>query len=745
MKITKTLLLVFALLAYFGAANTAKADKLKWMRVGKIHAKAVDSGSMHESIGGQWGAHIYSHYDDFQQASVQSRGWHLGVIDFTDENGTEYPIKTAGGGGGGFDEVEHTIPVPNEEGFTIKRYFRDELPAIYVDDPTLNLQDPLLPGDEINPQKTGSADVMSESWIRTSLGITIHQKMYAYSQKNHDDYVVYDWVFTNTGNVDLDDEVELEGQTLDSLYFGRAMHHYNMGMWDPWYSHYGEFQTDTLRMSYSYPRWSPGADRDDFGNPDEITGYPEDAMALGEAVLFVSGEPNATEAPADDHEWGKPGWSMTGYHSNELKIWKQPTSQTSPDNWATLYQIMSEGWNFYDGEPYYDPDDADDYHAGLDGYPPESQVASSGNYKVRMDVRGAYENVYAPQDFNYQWHPNNHYAVGPWTLESGDSIRIVWAEVMGVLEPESAWELGQQYVNDQLTSDPNGKLPPMADIIYSSPENSDWDDNDVAKDQVVYSTVDTLFRNAGNAQWLVDNNYQAPIPPPAPSIEVTSQPDKIIVQWTPIDPQDGRPDPDAFNVYRAIGNPGPTVRQGEFFGTWELMQSFNAEEASNAGYVLEDAEAERGQSYYYYVASYYDAATTAPGRFGVSEMLESGRFLNRTTRPALLKRPPGELDEVVVVPNPFNINDRDNLYTGEENRINFLNLPGICTIRIYTESGDLVKVIEHTDGSGDEAWGDLPNEQQATRSGQRIVSGIYIAHIETPEGESEIVKFVVVR
>jgi hypothetical protein len=320
----------------------------------------------------------------------------------------------------------------------------------------------------------------------------------------------------------------------------------------------------------------------------------------------------------------------------------------------------------------------------------------------------------------------------------------VWAEVIGVLEPETAWAMGQDYINENLTSDPNGKLPPNADVVYNAPENSSWTDNDVAKDQIIYSTVDTLFRNASNAEWLVDNNYNVPIPPPAPAIEVTSNPDNIVVSWTPISSA-GRAEADGFNVYRAIGNPGPTVREDEFFGSWELMQSYTQEEAANADFTWEDTNADRGQSYYYYVSSYYDASTTSPGRFGVSETLESGVYLNRTTRPASLKRPPGELADIVVVPNPFNINDRENLYTGEENRINFLNLPGICTIRIYTESGDLVKVIEHTDGSGDEAWGDLPNEQQATRSGQRIVSGIYIAHIETPEGDNEIVKFVVVR
>jgi hypothetical protein len=86
-------------------------------------------------------------------------------------------------------------------------------------------------------------------------------------------------------------------------------------------------------------------------------------------------------------------------------------------------------------------------------------------------------------------------------------------------------------------------------------------------------------------------------------------------------------------------------------------------------------------------------------------------------------------------------------------RIMFLNIPPYCTIKIFTERGDLIKTIEHTDGSGDEPW------NQLTSSRQTIVSGVYIAHIEvtqdsndpqsgTPlfkKGDSQIVKFAIVR
>jgi hypothetical protein len=98
------------------------------------------------------------------------------------------------------------------------------------------------------------------------------------------------------------------------------------------------------------------------------------------------------------------------------------------------------------------------------------------------------------------------------------------------------------------------------------------------------------------------------------------------------------------------------------------------------------------------------------------------------------------LTDIRVVPNPYNIASRDLQYgISAPDRLMFLNIPGECTINIYTERGDLIETIEHIDGSGDEAWNSL------TSSRQVVVSGIYIAHIEAESGESAIRKFVVVR
>jgi hypothetical protein len=48
-------------------------------------------------------------------------------------------------------------------------------------------------------------------------------------------------------------------------------------------------------------------------------------------------------------------------------------------------------------------------------------------------------------------------------------------------------------------------------------------------------------------------------------------------------------------------------------------------------------------------------------------------------------------------------------------------------------------------GSGDASWGVGDETFQTTEEGQIVVSGLYIAHIETDDGQTAIRKFLIVR
>jgi hypothetical protein len=116
-----------------------------------------------------------------------------------------------------------------------------------------------------------------------------------------------------------------------------------------------------------------------------------------------------------------------------------------------------------------------------------------------------------------------------------------------------------------------------------------------------------------------------------------------------------------------------------------------------------------------------------------------------------------QLSDIRIVPNPYNIKAR-NIQFGETDattldRLAFYNLPPVCRIKIYTETGDLIETIEHTNGSGDDYWHSL------TSSKQVVVSGLYIAYFEVTEdyvdentgellytkGNSVFKKFVIIR
>ncbi len=108
---------------------------------------------------------------------------------------------------------------------------------------------------------------------------------------------------------------------------------------------------------------------------------------------------------------------------------------------------------------------------------------------------------------------------------------------------------------------------------------------------------------------------------------------------------------------------------------------------------------------------------------------------------------------VMVYPNPYRIDggyaaagyeNRDRTKSAERSRsIHFYNLPSICTIRIYTVSGDLVQEIEHY---RPDAGPDAQHERWnlISRNTQAVVTGIYIYHVSSAMGE-QLGKIVIIK
>ena len=105
-----------------------------------------------------------------------------------------------------------------------------------------------------------------------------------------------------------------------------------------------------------------------------------------------------------------------------------------------------------------------------------------------------------------------------------------------------------------------------------------------------------------------------------------------------------------------------------------------------------------------------------------------------------------QLDKIAVVPNPYIVaaswEPRHNYQSGRGPRkIDFINLPSVCSIKIFTISGYLVNTIEHNQvfENGTESWNLL------SRDNLEIAYGIYLYHIDAPGIGETTGKFAVIK
>lgn len=106
------------------------------------------------------------------------------------------------------------------------------------------------------------------------------------------------------------------------------------------------------------------------------------------------------------------------------------------------------------------------------------------------------------------------------------------------------------------------------------------------------------------------------------------------------------------------------------------------------------------------------------------------------------------LSEVAVVPNPYIVTSTFEVPPPSvfsqgrgDRRVDFINLPSQCTIRIYTTNGELIRVLEHNVDIYDnrESWDLLTSE------GLEIAYGIYVYHIDAGELGEKIGKFAIIK
>ncbi len=103
-----------------------------------------------------------------------------------------------------------------------------------------------------------------------------------------------------------------------------------------------------------------------------------------------------------------------------------------------------------------------------------------------------------------------------------------------------------------------------------------------------------------------------------------------------------------------------------------------------------------------------------------------------------------DLSQIKVVPNPYIVYTIAEQATATKDRftheLRFTHLPPVCTIKIYTLRGDLIKTIHHNSLTiGEERW-NLQSEEQL-----EVAYGVYIYTVSTPQGDHKIDKFAIIR
>ncbi len=700
-----------------------QATETKYIRIGSLQSRFSAYGSerawnnsYYEGL--KWPA-IYPYQDN----AVIERFW-MATSDFTDahqQSWSKYGVYFAASYVGDKEPYVGASLFPVE----LSQSAKFDPPIVYVDG--RNITAPYAGDvDSVDPDQI--PDRIVTNVVNTTMGLTVTRRILAFSQQYHDKYFIKEYIYTNTGNVDYDDESELNAP-LTGVYITRgirysvsregAMKFDNQQGWGKhsWVTKRGENYpahagdlidesnpiVDWLRCGFSWAGQSERNSYDNIGAPDiRAKGRLAAPQHAGIVVLHV--DKSAADSADDPNQPFVLGW-----HAGDT--YPKIGNMDDPSAMQALYTFVS-------GTPY----------TGLGGNEKFDEIylpditSRVDPWKIHNDGGGT--NVWI--------------SYGPFDIGPGESIRIVEAEAVSGLNREMCEKIGERW--KLAYNNPSDTGP------FTLPNGSTTSDKNIYKNTWTYTGNDSIMMTFGRAKRNFDMDYQIPQPPlPPPLLQINSGGDRINISWES-SPSESESGFGGYRIFRGVGKPDTTYQ--------EIFACGAGTDHPQIVNNYDDVSPIRGFSYYYYLVSFSDGSNNTTGAANPTGQLQSGLFYTRTTEPAFLRRKAGSsMEDIRIVPNPYNIRARDYNYPQEQDKIGFLNIPAYCTIKIYTERGDLIQTINHTDGSGDEYWNSI------TSSRQVVVSGLYIAYIEVakdyndPEtglllykqGENTFRKFIVIR
>lgn len=522
-----------------------------------------------------------------------------------------------------------------------------------------------------------NVNYQDEFQIKRMMPLRVTRTTHQWSgSKTDENYIIHEYIFKNISQ-EIRSQVSPDRFVADTLYDFYAVVNYGI-------------HCNSRSWGVLFPSFSPGARNTQFffnnarkllyGRADDFpqTGLSEEFGFASSFGPILNGEATG--------EYLSPAFAG-------IKL-----LYSSMDKTGSETNLVNYGWS------------AASNSIDLSG--PFTNIGSlEAQYEVMRDIRLAANFVQSPTDtiFMRKSRMWTMMQLGPWDLLPGDSVKIVIAEIVDGVDYSQAIDPDNNPVN----------------IINRDTRNA-------------------FLSSSDRAQFTYFNNYNHPDPPAAPKFTVDynrqSQDVANVLKWDDNeesfgDPDDGILDLTGYIIYRSDYLP---------IGPWIAIDTINVGDPNyylNGEYTYFDSVVSIGQSYYYALTSFDNGRASWTGVQTINNVppLETSIFANRMQTPFTATLPPREnLNEVLVVPNPFVIGEGFS-QPGVQDRIQFVNIPNPCTIRIYTVRGDLVKTINVSEGEGA-----IVSWDQVTDFGQFVESGIYIFHVES-KGESKIGKFAIVR
>lgn len=573
----------------------------------------------------------------------------------------------------------------------------------------------------------------------TATGISVKMRSMAWSFPDYDDFIIYDYVFTNTGEMVMPSlgQVKHHEQDFDSVYVV-----FHSGIQVSTRGH--------LNFHYDPDFMSSAAPAGGFGGWDQLEkgGTYTDYWAVennendGKGLLFYSRDYNGGRKPHPNDTYGKmPNWQTKlkwdpSFDNIELQ-------DPACFGFVFLYRSLpddAESTDPFEADPNYFniyTDEGDQFQ----GRSLDMNEYFSIDYLSEKTMFNFLTHDRIPEENNGDMYCFYTATFGPYSMDVGDSVRLILGEVAGSLD-----------LHEVIRGDPDHLFPEAS--ITDIRRNAE-----AARRAVKWG----LGATVGG----IDLAADVPESPPAPNCgaanaSVGGDTAIIAVQWDKLAEEtviedgsgnifyDGSVDLSGYRIYR-----GKDKR-----GIWDLLKEIPIEEVDQCWnpeiqmYEYLDKDLQFGFESRYYVQAYYSNPkpwTSANGTT-VDDLGELASDDYNMTH--LIGARPGPVSiedgwDVFVAPNPYVEGDPERSFLDPTPyKIEFRNLPERATIKIFTLAGDLVKTIEH----GPDVYGNLYGSvawDQRSDSGLRVAPGVYIyaieSHTEGTQGKRTIGKLMLIR